>query len=110
MTELDEVERFLYPPSPLGLWHARDLEPVGDVIGDRHVWKYGVGLEHHVHGAAVRRDLTHVLAVDIDVTLGRHFEAGKHAQQRRLAASRRPEQGEELAWLDIKADIVHADC
>ena len=71
--------------------------------------KHGVGLEHHIHGAAVRRDFAHVLAVDIDVALGRHFEAGEHAQQRRLAAAGRPEQGEKLAWLDIEADIVHAD-
>ena len=41
--------------------------------------------------------------------LGRHFEAGEHAQQRGLAAAGRPEQREELAGLDVEADIVHAD-
>ena len=109
MAELHEVERFLHPRVPLRLGHAVDLEPVGDVVCHRHMREHGVGLEHHVHGAAVRRNFAHVLAVDIDVALGRHFEAGEHAQQRRLAAARRPEQGEELAWLDVEADIVHAD-
>ena len=109
MAELDEVERFLHPRVPLRLRHAVDLEPVGDVVCHRHMREHGIGLEHHIHGAAVRRDFAHVLAVNIDVALGRHFEAGEHAQQGRLAAARRPEQREELAWLDVEADIVHAD-
>ena len=57
-------------------------------------------------GALVRRNVAHVLAVDQDVALGRHFEAGEHAQQRGLAAARGPEQREELSRLDVEADIV----
>ena len=57
-------------------------------------------------GALVGRNVGHVLAVDQDVALGRHFEAGQHAQQRGLAAAGGPEQREELAGLDVEADIV----
>jgi hypothetical protein len=109
VSELYEVERFLHAPVPFRLRHAFDLETVGDVVGDRHMRKDGIGLEHHVHRALVGRDVSHVLAVDQDPALGRHLEAGQHAQQCRLAAARWPEQGEELSRLDVEADIVHPD-
>ena len=109
VAELHEVKRLLHAPVPLGLGHAVDLETIGDVVGDRHMRKDGIRLEHHVHGAPVGRDLRHVLPVDHDVAFRRHFEAGKHAQQRRLAAARGPEQGEELSRHDVEADIVHPD-
>ena len=109
MTELDEIERLLHAPVALGLRHAVDLEAVGDIVGDRHMRKHGIGLKHHVHGAFVGRNLGHVLAVDQHVTLGRHFEAGEHAQQRGLAATGRSEQRKELAGRDVEADIVHGD-
>ena len=109
VAELHEVERLLHAPVPLGLRHAVDLETIGDVVGDRHMRKHGIRLEHHVHGAPVGRNFAHVLAVNIDVALGRHFEAGQHAQQCRFAAAGGPEQGEELSRHDVEADIVHAD-
>ena len=37
---------------------------------------------------------------------GRRLEAGQHAQERGLAAARGAEQREELALVDVEADIV----
>jgi hypothetical protein len=109
VTELHEVESLLNARVPFRLRHAVDLQPVSDVVDDRHMRKDGIGLEHHVHGALVGRDVAHVLTVDQNMAFARHLETGKHAQQGGLAAARRPEKCEELPWHDVKADIVHRD-
>ena len=41
-----------------------------------------------------------------DLALGRLLEAGDHAQGRRLAAARRPEQRVELAARDAQVHVV----
>ena len=48
-----------------------------------------------------------VLAADDDAAGGRLLEAGDHAQHRRLAAARRPEEGDELAALDVEVEVLH---
>ena len=40
---------------------------------------------------------------------GRQFQPGDHAQRRRLAAARRPEQDEELAVVDGEVGILDRD-
>ena len=104
--ELYQLKRFGNAILDLAAAHARDLEAVGDIVGDAHVRKDGIALEHHVHRPLVWRDTGHILPVDQDMALGRQFEAGDHAQQRRLAAARRAEQHEELACHDVEADVI----
>ena len=41
-----------------------------------------------------------------DLALARPDEAGDHPEDRRLAAAGRPEEGEELARLDVNGDLV----
>ncbi len=48
-----------------------------------------------------------VLALENDATLVRHLEAGDHPQRRRLPATARPEQREELAFADLERDVAH---
>ncbi len=43
---------------------------------------------------------------ELDPALGRQVEATDHPERRRLAAARRPEQGEELAGPDRERDGV----
>ena len=88
------------------LAHAVLLEAEGDVVRHRHVREQRVGLEHHVGRPLPGRHRRHVLAVDQDPAGGRRLEAGEHPQQRGLAAARRAQQGEELALVDVEADIV----
>src|SRR5207249_4551206 len=45
-------------------------------------------------------------ASDEDVALGRLLEPGDHAQQRRLAATGRTKEDEELALLGCEGDVV----
>ena len=51
----------------------------------------------------------HDVAADQDVAIRRLLKAGDHAQQRRLAAARRPQQDEELALLRGQVDAVDGD-
>jgi hypothetical protein len=46
--------------------------------------------------------------MQLNAAAGRLLEAGNQAQTGSLARSRRPEHGEELAVVDIQADII--DC
>ncbi len=86
-----------------------ELEAVGDVLRHRHVRENGIGLEHHVHGPLVWRQIHHVDTVQQQLALGRRLEAGDRAEQGRLAAARRAEQGEELARHDVQRHVVECD-
>ncbi len=48
----------------------------------------------------------HVLAVDADRPAVGVFEAGDHAQRRRLAAARRAEERDELALVDRDVEVL----
>ena len=51
----------------------------------------------------------HVLAAEQDAARRRQLEPGDHAQRRRLAAARRPEQAEELAVANGEGRVLHGD-
>src|SRR5258708_39877297 len=48
-----------------------------------------------------------VAAADEDLAGAGRLQPGDHAQGRGLAAARRPQQGEELAILDLEVEVVH---
>jgi hypothetical protein len=50
--------------------------------------------------------VVHHAPVDGDAAAGDVFQPGEHAQQRRLAAARRPDQHHELAVGDVERDAV----
>jgi hypothetical protein len=89
-----------------GVTHALDLilfrdvvvlQAERDVLLDREMREERVVLEDGVDVPLVRRCGGHVPAVEQDLALGRPLEARDHPQGGRLAATRRPEQREELA-------------
>ena len=90
----------------LRLGHAARLEAVGHVPADREIGEDGVVLEHHAGVAAMRRQRVDALAAETDLAGGEVGEAGDRAQQRGLAAARRPEQRKELAVLDLERHVV----
>jgi hypothetical protein len=73
--------------------HAFLAQAEGDVVDDGEPREERVRLEDH---AAVGAGRAHRLAVEQDLAGGRLVEAGDQAQQRRLAAARRPENGDEI--------------
>jgi hypothetical protein len=63
-------------------------------------------LEHHADVPLVRRQIVDAAPAEVDVAGIRRVEAGQEAQQRRLAASRRPEEREQLPGPDLERDGV----
>src|SRR5215218_8422841 len=66
----------------------------------------GVALKNSVDVASVRRHRLDGLALKEDAPLRRLLEAGDHAQGRRLAASRRPQERKELAAADLDPHVL----
>ena len=66
--------------------------------------KQPVALEHHVGRALFGTERRDVDAGDLDRAGGRRDEAADHAQQRRFAAARRPEHGDEIARIDVEIE------
>ena len=64
-------------------------------------------LEHEADAAVAHRNVGRVLVAEIDVAAVGVFEAGDHAQDRRLAGARGAEQRDQLAALDVERDAVH---
>ena len=84
-----------------------DLEPVLDVLADRHVREQRVVLEDRVDVARVGRERADVGAAQLDRALVGDREARDQPQRRRLAGAGRAEQREELALGDVEIDAVH---
>jgi hypothetical protein len=103
------AEYLVHACLPLLARHAADPQAVADVLGDRHVREESVVLEDRVDVARVGRRVRDISAAQLDVALIRALEARDQTQRRRLARARRPEQGEELACLDLEVDAVHRD-
>ena len=106
LRQAEERGHLLDAPARLLLGRLPDLEPVAEVLADRHVRIEGVALEHHRDVAVARRELGDVGAADADRAGGHFLEPGDHAQQRRLPASGRADQHHELAVPDRQADVV----
>ena len=81
----------------------------GDVLEDVEVREDGVALEHHGDAAAARRQIGRVAATDQHAPAVDLLEPGEAAQQRRLAAPRRPEQDDKVAVGDLEVDVVDGD-
>src|SRR5207244_11505120 len=65
-----------------------------------------VALEDHRDLPRPRRQLVHHLTADDDVAAGLLLEARDHAQERGLAATRRPEENEKLALPGGQIDAI----
>ena len=102
--ELDELEHVL--DLLLDVLDAATAQAEGDVLEDVEVREERVALEDRVDRALVRAQLRDVLVADEDRARGRVLEARDHAQRRRLAAARGPEQGEERAGRDGQVEVV----
>ena len=120
--ELDHGECVSGPLLEIGSANAVHAQAVGDVVEDAEMGEKGIGLEHHVDRAAVGPDHDQVLAVERNGALVGGLEAREDTQQRRLAASGRPQEGIELVLPDRQrypverprgtealADAVHLD-
>jgi hypothetical protein len=108
-THMGKVQHSLDPRRNALARPVMRLEPVGDVLPDRHVGEQGVVLEHDADAAPVRRQVIDALAVEQDPSLRLPHEAGHDPQQRGFPAARRSEQGDQLAPADIEVDVADRD-
>ena len=90
----------------LGPRRAPQLEREAHIGGDRHVGIERIVLEHHGDVALLRRHVVDHALADADLARGDVLQPRNHAQQGRLAASRRPHQHDELAVADRDADAM----
>ncbi|CPK71638.1 Uncharacterised protein [Bordetella pertussis] len=90
----------------LGARQAPLDQAEGNVVPHRHVRPQRIVLEHHADIAVPGRRGADVAAVDQQLPMALPVEAGDQAQQGGFARSRRAEQGEEFAGLDMDADVL----
>ena len=78
----------------------------GDVVRDGEVRVQRVVLEHHRDVPVLRRELVHDPVADRDRAVRDALEPGDHAKRGRLAATRRPDEDEELAVRDVDREVL----
>ena len=82
------------------------LQSEGDVVVHVQVREERVFLEDRVDAALVGRQRGNILPAEEHLPLRRRLESADDAQRRRLAAARRPKQGNEFLLADVKVDIL----
>ena len=98
--------RLARPAVDLGLRHLGQLEGEPDVVGHRHVRVQGVVLEHHGDVPVLGLDVVDDLVADLQLAAADRLQPGDHPQRRRLPAARRADHHDELAVLDLEAEVV----
>ena len=83
------------------------MKAVCHVLTHAQVREQCVGLEHHGHGALVRRNNHHVFAIEHDLARSRIFEARDHTQGRGLATARGSQKGDEFTGVNIQVDVIN---
>ena len=109
LAQLGDLEQIEHLADPLGAFLARHavlFEPELHVLLHGHVREQGVGLEHHVDGAGIGRDVGDIDPVDVDPPAGGMLQSRQQAQQGRFAAAGAAQEREELALEDVQAHVV----
>ena len=104
--ELEDLGRTPHPAGDLVPRDAGQPQRESHVPLDAHMRVERVILEDHRDVAVLRRIEIDQLVANADFAGGDVLEAGDHPQQRGLAASRRPDQGDEFAILYDDVDAV----
>ena len=86
--------------------HFADRKRKGQVLLNGHVREERVVLEHHADVALVRRKVVQRLVVQVNLAMGRRFEAGQHHQAGGFARPGRAQQGDKFAFFDIEVQIL----
>src|SRR6202167_2612914 len=82
------------------------LQSEGDVGLDVKVREQRIALKHHIHRPPIGRDRRKIDFVKHDAAGIGPLEARDQTQQRGLAAARRAEQREKLAFIDVERKLI----
>jgi hypothetical protein len=104
--QADQLEELPHAGPDRRARHPRVLEPVGDVLRRRQVREQRVGLEDDPEVAPRSRERGDVPAGLLDAPARLRIQTRDRAQERGLSASRRPEEADELALVDVERDAV----
>jgi hypothetical protein len=104
--EVEDARRLANPTRPLLLRHPMLLEREAHVLRHRELRVQRVVLEDHGDVAVPGPDVADVAIADVYRAGVERFEAGQHAQRRRLARPRRAHEDEQLAVSDLEAQAV----
>lgn len=108
--DLQQRGRLAHFGVDLGARHLGVFQPEGHVLVNAHMRVKGVRLKHHRQPPLCRRHRVHGLAVDEQRAGCDVFQTCDDAQQRRLAAARRPDKHHKIAAVDLQVDAVdHLD-
>ena len=103
--EVQDLRSLPYLLVALLLRHLGEPQGEAHVVGHGHMRVQRIALEHHRAAALVRGHFVGQLAVDAQLAAADFFQPGDHAQQRRLAASRRTDEDGELAVFHAQIDV-----
>src|SRR5205814_5523529 len=107
--QAEQLKQFVNARLDVGPLPFLDLEAKGDVLEYIHVFEQRVILKDKADVALLDGELVDALAANEDVSLGRHFQAGNHAEHGRFAAAAGTKQRQQLAVIDGIADVVHGN-
>ena len=108
--QLHQREQLHHPGADLrlagALFFGLHAQAKGHVVKHGHVLEQGVVLKHKTHAALAHMHPCGVLPGKVDAAAVRRFQPGDDAQQRGLAAARRPQQSHQFARGDVQIDIA----
>ena len=106
LLDAEDLGRLVDAFGDLGLGELAHLEPERHVVVHGHVRVQRVVLEHHRDVAVLRGQIVDHPLADRDLPGGDLLQAGDHAERGRLAASRRPDEDDELLVADVQVDVL----
>ena len=104
--QLQPLRRLPHPRGDLRLRDVPRAQRERDVLEHREVRVERVVLEDHGHVALRGRQVVHHPVADPQLARVRRLQAGQETQQGGLAASRRPQQHQALAGVDLEVDVA----
>jgi hypothetical protein len=104
--QVEDLGRLGDAGADLVLALAGDLQGKAHVLRDRHVRVQSVVLEHHRDVPVLGLQVRDVPGADEDLSVVDLLETGEHAQRRRLAAARGPDEDEKLSVGDVQVERV----
>jgi hypothetical protein len=108
-SQAHQFQGFRCPCALFALGHPGHPQAEAHVLDDIQMREQCVGLKDRVDRAPVGRKFGHIGAGDPHDAAGRFDESADHVQRRRLAATGRSEQAEELAVPDVQVEGAQRD-
>ena len=113
LADLHQVRRLPHPALHLLLGGTvlalEVLQGEADVLPHGQVGIQRVVLEHQAHAPKLRGQVGHVVVAEVDLAAGGLQQPGDQVERRGFAAARGPQQADQLAVRDLKAEIVDGD-